>query len=102
MIYITGYVYYVTLFSFNYLDQKQNNGINFNGYANQEIFFSFASLKPMHCYNCIITYDVTHANSHPESINPASGIFTAPENANYFFQFHALVKEHKQAKVQVR
>ena len=65
------------------------------------IFFSLASLKPMHCYNCIITYDIIHSNSHPAAIDPSQGIFTAPEGGNYFFQFHGLVKEHKQAKVQV-
>ena len=69
--------------------------------ANEDIFFSLASSKSIHCYNCIITYDVSHVNSHPRAINPAVGIFIAPVKANYFFQFHALVKEHKQAKVQV-
>ena len=68
---------------------------------NPGIFFSLASLKPMHCYNCIITYDIIHSNSHPTAIDPSQGIFTAPEGGNYFFQFHGLVKEHKQAKVQV-
>ena len=69
--------------------------------ANPEIFFSLASLKPMHCYNCIITYDIIHSNSHPAAIDPSQGIFSAPEGGSYFFQFHGLVKEHKQAKVQV-
>ena len=69
--------------------------------VNPGIFFSLASLKPMHCYNCIITYDIIHSNSHPTAIDPSQGIFTAPEGGNYFFQFHGLVKEHKQAKVQV-
>jgi len=68
--------------------------------TNEDIFFSLASSKSIHCYHCIITYDVSHVNSHAEAIDPAVGIFIAPVKANYFFQFHALVKEHKQAKVQ--
>ena len=55
----------------------------------------------MHCYNCIISYDIIHSNSHPAAIDPSQGIFSAPEGGSYFFQFHGLVKEHKQAKVQV-
>ena len=81
-----------------FLDKEHNK--HHQG-VNQEIFFSLASLEPMHCYNCIISYDIIHSNSHPAAIDPSQGIFTAPEGGNYFFQFHGLVKEHKQAKVQV-
>ena len=83
------------------IDRHLSKTQTFASKANEDIFFSLASSKSIHCYNCIITYDVSHVNSHPRAINPAVGIFIAPVKANYFFQFHALVKEHKQAKVQV-
>jgi len=81
-------------------DKQFSKTSAFSSNENEDIFFSLASSKSIHCYNCIITYDVAHVNSHPRAIDPAIGIFVAPIKANYFFQFHALVKEHKQAKVQ--
>jgi len=81
-------------------DQQLSKTSTSSSNDNEDIFFSLASSKSIHCYNCIITYDVAHVNSHPRAIDPAIGIFVAPVKANYFFQFHALVKEHKQAKVQ--
>ena len=83
-------------------EQQLSKGQTSHTNTDEDIFFSLASSKSIHCYNCIITYDVSHVNSHAEAIDPAIGIFVAPVKANYFFQFHALVKEHKQAKVQVQ
>ena len=80
-------------------NQQLQNGTVPN--ANQEIFFSLATSRAIECYNCIVTYNTVHSNSHPEAINPAHGIFTAPESSNYFFQFHGVTARHKQAKLRV-
>ena len=71
--------------------------------SNEGVFFSLASRKDIECSKCIITYDSTYVNSNDGSraIDPETGIFEAPFTGNYFFQFHALVAQNKQARVQV-
>ena len=84
------------LFHFRFLEVRR-----LQEWERSRVFFSVATSKKFKCSECVITYNIDHAIFPPGCVNMAKGTFVAPANGFYYFQFHAMVKPHKLAKVQV-
>jgi len=65
-----------------------------------DVHFSAQSSKKLCCNRCILKYDKMQVNSGSGLI-PEEGIFKAPKEGNYYFQFHGLVGPGHEARVQL-